>query len=256
MRRAAASRVRGVGVLENPGMPSHQIRTARTKPLHLHRAAGGALVRLLGALLLLLVVVWAAISVGAGSLRPAEVQRRILDLPKNAVFEGAMVTGRVTASGDPVLAAHFPCSADEAVARRPIVLVHGTPDTMGAWWPLLFGPGALAGTADVWTLEVVGHGMLGDAEGPFSFQRCADHVAGSLDSLELSGVTLVDAPAAVRDVGTPVALLLRRWRARVPGEAPERNYDPQPSNLKRQKLSAQSIGNAGRSDVWHQGIYM
>lgn len=191
MRRAAASRVRGVGVLENPGMPSHQTRIARTKPLHLHRAAGGALVRLLGALLLLLVVVWAAISVGAGSLRPAEVQRRILDLPKNAVFEGAMVTGRVTASGDPVLAAHFPCSADEAVARRPIVLVHGTPDTMGAWWPLLFGPGALAGTADVWTLEVVGHGMLGDAEGPFSFQRCADHVAGSLDALELGGVTLV-----------------------------------------------------------------
>ncbi|MEE2941441.1 MAG: alpha/beta hydrolase [Planctomycetota bacterium] len=172
-------------------MPSHQVRALQTKPLRSARADGGALVRLLGALLLLLVIAGIGISRGVGSLAPAEVQRRILQLPKNAAFREALVTGRSTASGDPVLAAHFPRSAEGGEPARPIVLVHGTPDTMGAWAPLLFGPGSIAGQADVWTLEVVGHGMLGDAAGPFPFQRCADHVAASLDALGLSGVTLV-----------------------------------------------------------------
>jgi len=191
MRRPAASRVRGVGALEPLGMPSQPTCRLITKPLRFGRATGGASVRLLGALLLLLLIGGIAVSRGAGSLGPAEVQREILELPKNAVFKEALVAGRITASGDPVLAAHFPRSADGAGPARPIVFVHGTPDTMGAWGPLLFGPGALAGRADVWTLEVVGHGMLGDAAGPFPFQRCADHVAASLDALRLSGVTLV-----------------------------------------------------------------
>lgn len=191
MRRPAASRVRGARALEPRVMPSHQLRIVETQPLRSRRAAGGALVRLLGALLLLFAIGGVAVSLGAGSLGPAEVQRRILDLPKNEAFRDSLVAGRVTASGDPVLAAHFPRSADSEGPARPIVFVHGTPDTMGAWAPLLFGPGALAGEADVWTLEVVGHGMLGDAAGPFPFQRCADHVAASLDALELRGVTLV-----------------------------------------------------------------
>ena len=191
MRRPAASRVRGARALEPRVMPSQQLRLLETQPLRSRRAAGGALVRLLGALLLLFAIGGVAVSLGAGSLGPAEVQRRILGLPKNEAFRESLVAGRVTASGDPVLAAHFPRSADSEGPARPIVFVHGTPDTMGAWAPLLFGTGALAGEADVWTLEVVGHGMLGDAAGPFPFQRCADHVAASLDALELGGVTLV-----------------------------------------------------------------
>lgn len=153
-------------------------------------SAGAVWFRLLLAILGLLGFAVAVLALGAGSTDAAQVRARILALPKNVPFRASLVEGYAIRAGDPVLAAHFPATEADAPAR-PLVLVHGTPDTMGAWEPLLFGPGQLAGKADVWTLEVVGHGMLGNAEGPFPFQRCADHLVGSLEALGLSGVTLV-----------------------------------------------------------------
>ncbi|MEM1448622.1 MAG: alpha/beta hydrolase [Planctomycetota bacterium] len=117
-----------------------------------------------------------------------------LDLSKNSRFAESIGSHGPLASGDEVLAAHFPRSEERAAAsppRPPLVLVHGTPDTMGAWEPLLFGPGSLAGQEDVWTIEVVGHGMADADRGPYPFQRCADFVAAAIEVLGLEGVTLV-----------------------------------------------------------------
>lgn len=164
--------------------------TPITRSLHFGPATGGTWTRLLVVLLLVLGVTVVVVALGAGSTDAAQVRARILALPKNQPFRESLVEGFATAAGDPVLAAHFP-GAEADTVPRPLVLVHGTPDTMGAWGALLFGPAGLATRADVWTLEVVGHGMLGTAEGPFPFQRCADHVVGSLEALELRDVTLV-----------------------------------------------------------------
>lgn len=157
--------------------------------------AGGVLLRVLIGLAVVIAVVAIAIAAGAGSLPKAEIRSRTLALEKNAPFAEASREVQLP-GGDVALVAHFPRDVEPEGAAgeatpAPIVLVHGTPDTMGAWGPLLFGEGALAGRFDVWTIEVTGHGMAAPAEGPFPFQRCADFVARTLEALGLEGVTLV-----------------------------------------------------------------
>ncbi|MEM9380848.1 MAG: alpha/beta hydrolase, partial [Planctomycetota bacterium] len=130
-----------------------------------------------------------AVARGCGSMPLKSVRSGTMSLRKNARFAANLRLLAVPSSGEEVLAAYFP--AEEGEGGPPVVLVHGTPDTMGAWEPLLFGPGQLAGRADVWTLEVVGHGMAASDRGPYPFQRCADFVASAIEALGLEGVTLV-----------------------------------------------------------------
>ncbi len=142
-----------------------------------------------------------AVISGCGSLAIEEVKRQTLSLPKNARLLENLRTG-VTDAGEPWMAAQLlsagPVNAAREVGtpsasdpRGPIVLVHGTPDGMGAWTRVLFGEDGLAGQEDIYAVEVVGHGMLGVEEGEVTFQRCADHVAATLRALGLDGVTLV-----------------------------------------------------------------
>ncbi len=142
---------------------------------------------------------------GCGSMAVEEVREQTLSLPKNARLQEHLRTG-TTDAGEPWMAAELLRAAPEAApaaaggaerapvergARSPIVLVHGTPDGMGAWTRVLFGEDGIAGQEDIYTVEVLGHGMLGVEEGEVTFQRCADHVAGTLRALGLEGVTLV-----------------------------------------------------------------
>lgn len=167
-----------------------------TDPRHLQLPlaaadSGGVVLRVLFVLAVLVAIFAIAVALGAGSLPKDAIRARTLALEKNSPFAEAL-TEVGLAGGGVARVAHFPRSAgaeDEPAA--PIVLVHGTPDTMGAWGPLLFGEGALAGRFDVWTIEVTGHGMAAPADGPFPFQRCAEFVAGTIDALGLEGVTLV-----------------------------------------------------------------
>ena len=65
---------------------------------------------------------------------------------------------------------------------------------MGAWVDLLFGESGLAETeeiADIYAIEVIGHGMAGPGGQRHTFQYCADYVTKVLQALNLSGVTLV-----------------------------------------------------------------
>lgn len=175
-----------------------------TRALRRSPRSGGALVKVLLAVAALIGLLVASVALGMGSAGAGEVQEGILALEKNRPLREALLPAQVTPAGDPVLAAALPatvgafhfggdgvCADLGAEGAPPLVFVHGTPDTMGAWAPVLFGEGALAGKTNIVTLEVVGHGMLGDAEGPFPFQRCAEHVIASLETLGLSGVTLV-----------------------------------------------------------------
>lgn len=156
-------------------------------------ALKGVLLGLLAVCLFAAIGISLAISQGAGSRSKADIRSEILALPKNAPFAAALQEKAPLRTGESALYAHFPPNAAELAggARAPIVFVHGTPDTMGAWSPLLFGPGALAGKESIYTLEVIGHGIADAGRGRFPFQRCADHVASAIEALGLDGVTLV-----------------------------------------------------------------
>lgn len=153
---------------------------------------GGVLIRLLGLLVVLLLGLVVAIRAGFGSTATEDVRRETLAIPKNAPFAAALKEVVLDRTGETVYAAHLP--AEEA-SEPPLVLVHGTPDTMGAWEPLLFGEGGLAaalgGTRDVWAIEIIGHGMASAGDGPYPFQRCADFVGAALAALGLEDVVLV-----------------------------------------------------------------
>ncbi|MEM9799973.1 MAG: alpha/beta hydrolase [Planctomycetota bacterium] len=168
----------------------HQARSKALSFAVSPRRAGGVLLRVLGGLLAVLAAL-AALGAACGSLPSEEVRERILALPKNAPFEAALVPSVRTSGGTEVLSAHFPASDEAEKTGRSIVLVHGTPDSMGAWEPLMFGPGALAGQEDVWTLEILGHGMSPAGGGEVTFQRCADFIGEALAALDLEEVTLV-----------------------------------------------------------------
>ena len=173
-----------------------------------HGARSGRVVRALlfaGAAGLVLTGVVAS---GCGSMAVEEVKQETLSLPKNARLLEHLRAGVLTGTGEPWMAAYLPslpldarAAGSEAPpvseAPGPIVLVHGTPDGMGAWTRVLFGEDGLAGQEDIYALEVLGHGMLGVDEGTVTFQRCADHVAATLGALGL-------------DRGDPGGELLRR----------------------------------------------
>jgi len=162
-----------------------------------------AFLALLALILLLGVIGSAAVSRGAGSMATEDVRAEILALEKNKPFAAALKEALVLRSPaggesepphhEAAIYAHFPrrSSGVEDEPSAPIVFIHGTPDTMGAWAPLLFGPGAMEGQESIYTLEVIGHGMANSESGPYPFQRCADFVANSIDGLGLENVTLV-----------------------------------------------------------------
>ena len=175
---------------------------------------GRALVRALGLLLTVLVVGAAAIQGGCGSMGEEDVRSGILALEKNARFREALRTIEPEGWDAPLRYAHFPRGEsallpdgdagpdgpagspgadppEAGASAAPLVLVHGTPDTMCAFGPLLFGEGGLAGRHDVYAIEVVGHGMAGGRGAGVTFQSCAAHVAASIAALGLEGVTLV-----------------------------------------------------------------
>ncbi|QDV08042.1 Lipase 3 precursor [Planctomycetes bacterium Poly30] len=157
------------------------------------RSSRGFVRKALLLVLLALIVVAVLVQSGAGSLSKEDVRRDILAIQKNAPFAAAMRTAPLPGvpvgnMDSPAMGAYFPATGDEL---PPIVLVHGTPDTMGAFGALLFGEGGLHGQANVWALEVAGHGFALANEDEYSFQICADHVAASLQAFGLEGVTLV-----------------------------------------------------------------
>ncbi len=133
-----------------------------------------------------------AIGLGVGSTSKADVREAILALPKNAPFAAALRTVELPGDPDsPAYAAHFPSPEAAETPERPIVIVHGSPDTMGSFAPLLFGPGQLHGQANLWTLEICGHGIAPANGDAYPFQRCADYLASVLEAFDLKAVTLV-----------------------------------------------------------------
>ena len=153
------------------------------------RGQAGFLRKALLFLLLALIVAATAIQRGAGSMSKESVREGTLAIPKNAPFAAALKTAELPGDPDsPAYGAYFPAQGSEL---PPIVFVHGTPDTMGAFEPLIFGAGGLHGKANIWTLEVCGHGIAPAEDDAYPFQRCADYVAKSIAAFGLKDVTLV-----------------------------------------------------------------
>lgn len=163
----------------------------------------------------------AAAAVGASacsSLSKAEVERRLLALPKNAQIAGQGVktlNAKAVLEGRELDAefryVHIPGAPGASGA--PLVFLHGTPSTMTNWAALLYAPGterALTGECDIYLLEVVGHGQCRTELGDYTFQACADWVRAFLTALDLRAVTLVG-----QSYGGEFA-----WRAAL--DAPER----------------------------------
>ena len=147
----------------------------------------------------------AAVGVGACSSTPKdEIEAALLALPKNArVRAHGLSRARLDVRlGDETVAAdvtylHVRAAAPGGAARPPVVLVHGTPSSLFTWAPLVFGEGdfpglpALLPGRDVVAIDVVGHGVTRTEAPPYSFQRCADWVAGVIAGLGLRDVVLV-----------------------------------------------------------------
>jgi pimeloyl-ACP methyl ester carboxylesterase len=166
----------------------------------------------------------AALAVGAlactacTSMQKPELAERLAGLPKNAPLAALGVQGRsaqIELLGRPVEVEYrwvkLPARAGATAA--PLVFVHGTPSTLFNWSELLHGvteTQSLVGECDIYLLEVLGHGLSTTSAPPYTFQKCADHVRGFLDTLDLRGVTLVG-----HSYGGEFA-----WRAAL--DAPER----------------------------------
>lgn len=155
--------------------------------------------RLLIAAALLVV---AGVAVGAcGSISKAEVESRLLALEKNAGFRAIGLERRtmtIALDGEDVAAEvtvlRVPARAPGAAARRPVVLVHGTPGSLFTWTDVVLGKDGAPGLAedhDVWAIDVVGHGTTRTEAPPVTFQRCADWVAGAIRGLGIGPVHLV-----------------------------------------------------------------
>lgn len=128
------------------------------------------------------------------TLSKEEVERVLLDLPKNAALREHGLE-RLTVDGpDGALEftfAHVPAAGP--TQGPPLVLVHGTPSSVFTWTDLVFGRddfGGIAGERDVYLLDVVGHGVTRTEGGPHSFQRCADWIVTFLEARGLSGVAV------------------------------------------------------------------
>lgn len=145
--------------------------------------------------LLLLVLgsaVAAFVAAGCSSMNKSTVEEKLLALEKNAPLRGRIETleRTLTIGGEPVAAQIRWYRAGEP-GRPVVVLVHGTPSSLVTWTDVVFGPGGLAETCDVYALDVVGHGATRTELDGYSFQACADWVCGFLDARDLRGVTIV-----------------------------------------------------------------
>ncbi len=149
----------------------------------------------------LLFVACAVVVAGCTGMKKLEIEQRLLELPKNAAvrelglerrvakvaLEGRMVDVEYTWL-------HVPASDEKRRTRAPIVFVHGTPCSLFNWSLVLFDgktPSELVGAADIYALDVIGHGVGRTTAAPYSFQSCADSVRGFLAMLDLRDVTLV-----------------------------------------------------------------
>ncbi len=92
---------------------------------------------------------------------------------------------------------HVPASQPADPPLPPVVLVHGTPSSLVTWTWLIFGRDGGQGLVatlpdrDVYAIDVIGHGTTRSDVSPITFQRCADHVAGTIRALGLRDVCLV-----------------------------------------------------------------
>lgn len=133
---------------------------------------------------------------GCSSMKKDEIGRRLAGLGKNAPVRAAgieVVAGPATIAGERVDARWRYHRAGER-GRPVIVLVHGTPSSLYTWTELIHGgPGyeGLARDFDVVALDVLGHSATETEVDDYTFEACADWVAGFLDALDLRGVTIV-----------------------------------------------------------------
>jgi pimeloyl-ACP methyl ester carboxylesterase len=146
------------------------------------------------------VLVAAGSGLACSSLSKAELERRLLTLPKNASLAAnglATATLSLPGHGDglDVVYAHVPRRSDAATtSSTPVVLVHGTPSSLFTWVDVIHGVDGHAGLAedhDVYALDVVGHGLTRPDLAPYSFQLCADWVAAFIAGLGRGPVHLV-----------------------------------------------------------------
>jgi len=136
------------------------------------------------------------------SMDKDRIERELLALAKNAPVAAhglERLTIEVTLEGEPhtVEAVFYRAPRPEARPEGPrptVVLVHGTPSSLFTWTEVVFGGEGhrgLAESCDVVALDVIGHGVTRTKAPPYSFQRCADYVAGAIEALDLTDVCLV-----------------------------------------------------------------
>jgi len=151
--------------------------------------------------LLLLALV---LTVACASLDKREVEGVLAGLPKNRPLAELGIQRRPIAVDldgerrDAELAwVHVPKRprpGDEPLDAGPLVLVHDTPSSLFTWADLVLGGEDRDGLRrwfDVYLVEVIGHGIAPSELPPYSFQRCADWVAGAVEALGLERVVLV-----------------------------------------------------------------
>jgi pimeloyl-ACP methyl ester carboxylesterase len=144
-----------------------------------------------------------AVLAGCASMPKSEIREQLLALEKNravAAIGLESLTMRADLDGQgtreyELVYLHVPVDpAYTGPPRAPIVLVHGTPDTLFAWAPLIFGedggPG-LAGPRDVYAIEVIGHGIAPGSGRGTTFERCARFVNAAVDALGIEPAHIV-----------------------------------------------------------------
>jgi pimeloyl-ACP methyl ester carboxylesterase len=186
------------------------------------------------ALALLALLLLLAVGIGAGCVSPskASIERRLLALPGNAPLQGRLesLERAVRLDGREHTAQFRFFRAGAAGPGRPVVvLVHGTPSSLVTWTDVVYGPGGLAESCEVYALDVVGHGLTSTRLPGYGFQSCADWVGAFLAALDLRGVTLVGNSYGGEFV----------WRAALDG----------PDRVSRVVLISSS-GFARRDDEW------
>jgi len=142
----------------------------------------------------------AALLAGCASMSKTEIRERLLALEVNrAVAETGLTTLEFEADlGDGAAThelVHLFVPAANDTGLPPVVLVHGTPDTLFAWTPLIFGEGGepgLAAERDVYAIEVIGHGIApGRVRGATTFEHCARFVNAAVRALDIEPAHVV-----------------------------------------------------------------
>lgn len=142
----------------------------------------------------------AAFAAGCRSLPKAELEERLLAISKNAPVRENGLERRpleIELGGERLALEltflHAPARSPDP-ARRPVVLVHGTPSTLFTWTEIAFGGDGFEGLRerrDVYAIEVIGHGVARGDASPYDFERCARFVAAAIRSFGLERVHLV-----------------------------------------------------------------